>query len=231
MPGRAHPHNFAIAALTSLLSSAVSSPLLISMLRSRQMAMPRAVAKLSTRLADFTIAAVYRTLHLVVAVTVPLALISAFIGGWLITTAWWNGLASFDTSIWLGYGVFWLAYGVGAHVVVGGFQNVTPFSLYRDKLSRCFDVIRQSKDYSSVRRARQRAVSPALASLRGIDTPELLICASANLTETGAAQRVPWPSRSPSRRPRSPCPPWTEPSSTRRPLTAPSTAGPRFPDR
>lgn len=68
-----------------------------------------------------------------------------------------------------------------------GYLNITLFPLYRDKLSRCFDVIRQSKDDGRLQRARQRAVTPALASLRSVDIPELLICASANLSESGTA--------------------------------------------
>jgi hypothetical protein len=182
--GLAFHHLYLTAA--SVLSAAASSPILIAVVRSRQNVMPHGVAKLSTRVLDVAKTISYRLLQLVVSISVPSAVLSAFLSGWLlgatwtpprfnITPFWFNICAQIPVWIVLGW------------VLIGGYLNITLFPLYRDKLSRCFDVIRQSKDDGTVLRARQRAVTPALASMRDIDAPELLICASANLSETGAA--------------------------------------------
>lgn len=85
-------------ALASLLSAGASSPLLIAAARSRQITMPRDVAKLSTRLMDVAKTIIYRLLQLVVAISVPSAILSAFLLGWYLGAV---GTPRFDmTSFW-----------------------------------------------------------------------------------------------------------------------------------
>jgi hypothetical protein len=170
-----------ITGAASLGSAGCASPALIAVLRSRAIAMPAALAKRSTRLADFGKALAYRLLQLIVAISLPLALLLAFMGGWLLTAT--NDASLFVLPTLLIWGGEILFFGW----LFGGYHNMTPFNFYRNKLSRCFNLIRQSKDGSEAHRARQRVETPALFTLRDADVPELLICASANLSEEGTA--------------------------------------------
>jgi hypothetical protein len=146
---------------------------------SKASALPSFVSRPLSRLANGAKTVVYWALQLLLMALVPALLFGALIAGWILGST--RPLAVL---------IILLAAGVGIYLyflLISPLPHLTLFAVYRAKLSRCFDVVRQVSSDGSTLRARQRAITPLMSKLRNDCTvPELLICASANVTDTGA---------------------------------------------
>jgi hypothetical protein len=184
--GGLDPGRLVASALAALASVSALGPILISMVRSRHITMPAALAKRSARIVDVGKSLLYWLVQLVVAISLPLALLLTYLGGWILgATVVWG--VSTDYTFFGMQGISLALLLLLFVLRYGGLHNFTLFTLYRDKLSRCFDLIRQQREDGTQQRVRQRVTTPAMFTLRHLDIPELLICASANLSEGGTA--------------------------------------------
>jgi hypothetical protein len=176
---------FSLQKLSSGLAAGIGAigilgPSLIGVARARVVSLPKSLTKGSTRLMAAGKTLLYRVLQLLVALILPSLLLLAFFGSWLFAA---TTESATDPVLVAGALLFYYA----MYLPIGGWQNVVSlFGPYRSKLSQAFDVVRQVRGDDI--RARQRLITPTLSKLRCVaDIPELLICASANLSELGTA--------------------------------------------
>ena len=142
--------------------------------------------------------------ELLLAIFVPVSLLAAFTLGWTETRVdLWGG-----ESVGLaGLALVILTF-VALVAWLFGDKALSPHALYRNRLARAFSMIHQEEVPSAGQpvvpdvlpdgvpegdpppppeRTRARLVQPRLSDLARDDLPELLICASVNITEAGIA--------------------------------------------
>ncbi|MBA3727497.1 MAG: hypothetical protein H0W86_13965, partial [Armatimonadetes bacterium] len=153
--------------------------------------LPKGVSGKIARVVGITARSVYRVLQALVGLMIPFLLILTFYGAWAIMLHISGGEWVF-VAILVAYILFWNS----VAIISDGAQQFSPFQLYRKCLANCYDVIRQyrnmdplpdgSQPVQGAYRARQRNVTPLMSRLQDLEgVPELLICASVNLSEVG----------------------------------------------
>lgn len=171
------------------LSTATLGPALVALVRSQLAATPDAGSRRS-RLGRMLRQLLVALMQLLLLVLVPLTVLAAFVVGWLD-----RPVTLFGTAVhpwWAALGVVWLLVVAAA---LRGDSAISPHTAYRDLLSRAFSFMRQVREKpdrpgtagDSRVRVTPRPISPPLSALARDDIPELLICASVNITEPGVA--------------------------------------------